>query len=165
MRLTILILLVSLFCGLPSLADSICIDCGLPQESATVRTGAGSVSSPAIAPSTDPTDGFYWLTNSIIWAVNAGSYVQLSTNFNTRSALCYQWSSSTDPTATKDTMICRNRANVVGVSSALNLEPRATPPPNPVQGDVYTDSTAGELCYYDGSAWQGVSTGTDANCQ
>lgn len=49
---------------------------------------------------------------------------------------------------------------------AMRLTPQASPPASAVSGDIYMDSTASpdELCVYDGAAWQGVSSGTDANC-
>jgi hypothetical protein len=49
------------------------------------------------------------------------------------------------------------------VTDVMRLEPRASAPASASQGDIYVD-TSGELCYYDGAAWQGVSTDTDANC-
>jgi hypothetical protein len=57
-------------------------------------------------------------------------------------------------------------ANKVNMGVVLNLAPTASAPGSPVSGDVYVDSTASpdELCFYDGSAWQGLSSGTDANC-
>lgn len=51
----------------------------------------------------------------------------------------------------------------ITIKDVLNIQPRASAP-TPAAGDIYVDSTAGELCYYDGAAWQGISTGTDANC-
>ena len=46
------------------------------------------------------------------------------------------------------------------------LEPQASAPHSPSSGDIYVDSspTPDELCFYDGSAWQGISSGTDDNC-
>lgn len=54
----------------------------------------------------------------------------------------------------------------VTIQDTMRLVPRATAPSSPVAGDMYVDSTpaANELCFYDGSAWQGISSGTDANC-
>ena len=53
-------------------------------------------------------------------------------------------------------------------SGSIHLVPFATAPtvPAPVSGDMYVDTTAApdELCFYDGAAWQGISSGTDANC-
>lgn len=52
------------------------------------------------------------------------------------------------------------------IGGVLKLTPAASPPGSPASGDIYTDSTASpdELCFYDGAAWQGISSGTDANC-
>ena len=54
----------------------------------------------------------------------------------------------------------------LSVVGAMNLAPRASPPGTPNSGDIYVDSTPApdELCFYDGAAWQGISSGTDANC-
>lgn len=51
-------------------------------------------------------------------------------------------------------------------SGGMRLEPQASAPSSPASGDIYVDSTANpdELCFYDGAAWQGISSGTDANC-
>jgi hypothetical protein len=55
---------------------------------------------------------------------------------------------------------------VVDITGALNLTPQASPPGSPSSGDLYVDSSPApdELCFYDGSAWQAVISGTDANC-
>lgn len=52
-------------------------------------------------------------------------------------------------------------------SYILDLKPQASPPGTPTSGMIYVDSTAtpDELCFYDGAAWQGISSGTDGNCQ
>ncbi len=50
------------------------------------------------------------------------------------------------------------------VTDTMRLEPRATLPSTPALGDLYVDSNTNELCFYDGSAWQGLSSGTDGNC-
>lgn len=57
-------------------------------------------------------------------------------------------------------------ADKVNVGVVFNLAPRASPPGSPVSGDLYMDSTPNpdELCGYDGSAWQALFSGTDANC-
>lgn len=57
-------------------------------------------------------------------------------------------------------------AEKVNIGVVLNLAPAASPPGSPVSGDVYVDSTPSpdELCFYDGAAWQGLSSGTDGNC-
>ena len=54
----------------------------------------------------------------------------------------------------------------IGSGVIFNLAPRASPPGSPVSGDLYVDSSPSpdELCFYDGAAWQGISSGTDANC-
>ncbi len=46
----------------------------------------------------------------------------------------------------------------------MQLTPQASPPSTPAAGWIYVDTTGNELCFYDGSAWQGISTGTDASC-
>lgn len=56
-------------------------------------------------------------------------------------------------------------ARALHISDTMRLTPRATAPTSPAAGDIYVDSTANELCFYDGSAWQGISSGIDANCQ
>jgi hypothetical protein len=57
-------------------------------------------------------------------------------------------------------------ARALHISDTLRLEPRASAPTSASSGDMYVDSTpaADELCFYDGAAWQGISSGTDANC-
>lgn len=52
------------------------------------------------------------------------------------------------------------------VSDTMRLQPRETAPTSAAVGDLYVDSTpaADELCFFDGAAWQGISSGTDANC-
>lgn len=57
-------------------------------------------------------------------------------------------------------------ARTVHISTALRLEPQTSAPASPAAGDLYVDSTpaADELCFYDGTTWQGISSGTDANC-
>ena len=52
------------------------------------------------------------------------------------------------------------------ITDTMRIEPRATAPSSPAAGDIYVDSTpaADELCFYDGTAWQGISSGTDSNC-
>lgn len=57
-------------------------------------------------------------------------------------------------------------ADKVNVGVVFNLAPAASPPGAPVSGDIYVDSTPSpdELCFYDGTGWQGLSSGTDANC-
>ena len=129
-----------------------------------ILTKNGSSASNSIGPSNDPNDGIHFGTNAMFWNVNSGAYIMFGTNLNTRSSVCYQWSSGNDPSASTDTRICRDRAGVVKVQNVLQLAPMASAPANPVQGDIYVDSTNGELCFYDGSAWQGISTGTDGNC-
>lgn len=54
----------------------------------------------------------------------------------------------------------------VANTGSMKLVPVASPPGTPTSGDIYVDSTADpdELCFYDGAAWQGISSGTDANC-
>jgi hypothetical protein len=54
-------------------------------------------------------------------------------------------------------------ARKLHISDAMRLQPIASPPASPSMGDLYAD-TSGELCYYDGAAWQGISSGNDANC-
>lgn len=59
--------------------------------------------------------------------------------------------------------------NVEGSSTIGTFEkltPQASAPGSPTSGMIYTDSTPtpDELCFYDGAAWQGISSGTDANC-
>jgi hypothetical protein len=54
----------------------------------------------------------------------------------------------------------------VTIGAFMSLTPRASAPGSPTSGMVYVDSTANpdELCFYDGAAWQGISSGTDGNC-
>lgn len=55
----------------------------------------------------------------------------------------------------------------VDITGAMRLRPQGSPPGSASSGDIYVDSTPNpdELCFYDGAAWQGISSGTDANCQ
>lgn len=57
-------------------------------------------------------------------------------------------------------------ARILHINSVLRIEPSASAPASPASGDIYVDSTPSpdELCFYDGAAWQGLSSGTDANC-
>ena len=55
-------------------------------------------------------------------------------------------------------------SGVSQIDGALRLTPQASPPASMVAGDMYVDTTGNELCFYDGAAWQGISTGTDGNC-
>lgn len=57
-------------------------------------------------------------------------------------------------------------SGAVTIGGALKLTPAASPPGTPASGDIYVDSTPDpdELCFYDGAGWQGISSGTDANC-
>ena len=59
-----------------------------------------------------------------------------------------------------------NLLQVAPARSAVNMAPLASPPSSATSGDLYVDSTASpdELCFYDGAGWQGISSGTDANC-
>lgn len=52
------------------------------------------------------------------------------------------------------------------ITDTMRLQPRSTAPSSPASGDIYIDSTPAqdELCFYDGVQWQGISSGTDANC-
>lgn len=54
----------------------------------------------------------------------------------------------------------------VANTGSMKLAPVASPPGTPTSGDIYVDSTADpdELCFYDGTGWQGISSGTDGNC-
>ncbi len=65
--------------------------------------------------------------------------------------------------ATPELAISDGRTTLVG---AMRITPQASAPGSPAAGDIYVDSTAAadELCFYDGAAWQGISSGTDANC-
>lgn len=40
------------------------------------------------------------------------------------------------------------------INDVLNLTPRATAPPSPIQGDIYFDSTLNRLMVFDGTIWQ-----------
>jgi hypothetical protein len=56
--------------------------------------------------------------------------------------------------------------SVLRANDYLRLNPRASAPANPQSGDMYMDSSPApdELCTYDGSTWQAIISGTDANC-
>ena len=58
------------------------------------------------------------------------------------------------------------RMTIYSAINSWNLPPQATVPASPVSGDFYVDSSPApdELCFYDGTGWQGISSGTDANC-
>jgi hypothetical protein len=47
-----------------------------------------------------------------------------------------------------------NPARKLHVSDAMRLEPRATVPSSPFEGDIYMDSTDHKLKVYDGTTWQ-----------
>lgn len=53
------------------------------------------------------------------------------------------------------------------IFTTIKLTAQASPPGTPGSGEIYVDSTPtpDELCFYDGAGWQGISSGTDANCQ
>jgi len=54
--------------------------------------------------------------------------------------------------------------NTAHIGSFFGITARDLAINPPSQGDIYVDTTGGELCYYDGTAWQGLSSGNDANC-
>ena len=45
-------------------------------------------------------------------------------------------------------------ARKVHINDVMRLQPRATAPSSPAQGDIYFDSTDNKLKVYDGSVWQ-----------
>jgi len=47
-----------------------------------------------------------------------------------------------------------NPARKLHISDAMRLEPRATAPSSPSEGDIYMDSTDHKLKVYDGTTWQ-----------
>ncbi len=55
---------------------------------------------------------------------------------------------------------------VLPARNAVNMTPLAATPSTQTVGDLYVDSTPtpDELCFFDGANWQGISSGTDANC-
>jgi len=57
-------------------------------------------------------------------------------------------------------------AEALDIVGAMHITPQASPPSVADSGDLYMDSTPApdELCVYDGSSWQALITGTDANC-
>lgn len=73
-----------------------------------------------------------------------------------------RWDFATSPDGDDDPVVRMKIYN----NGAVNLVPIASPPSSPAAGDMYVDSTAAadELCFYDGAAWQGISSGTDASC-
>jgi len=68
-------------------------------------------------------------------------------------------------------MSSNNIYNVTDITSTtanlamMRLVSRAAPIPGPYfAGDMYEDSTANELCYYDGSGWLNIMTGVTGGC-
>lgn len=63
-----------------------------------------------------------------------------------------------------------NATNVTSTSvasSILMMQASATPPSPPiptVAGDIYVDSTANELCYWNGAGWTNLVTGVTGGC-
>jgi hypothetical protein len=47
-----------------------------------------------------------------------------------------------------------NPARKLHISDVMRLEPRATAPSSPSEGDIYMDSTVHKLKVYDGTTWQ-----------
>ncbi|MDA9347061.1 hypothetical protein N9R35_00495, partial [bacterium] len=45
-------------------------------------------------------------------------------------------------------------ARSLHISDVMRLEPRASSPSSPAEGDIYMDSTTHKLMVYDGSTWQ-----------
>jgi hypothetical protein len=45
-------------------------------------------------------------------------------------------------------------ARSLHISDVMRLEPRATAPDSPAEGDIYMDSTSHKLMVYDGTYWQ-----------
>ncbi len=107
-----------------------------------------------------------------------------------RSAQTLDWSSG-EISAASDTTLSRGAANRLDLATGdsfnlvsgglsvgagaittagrlgaltFQLTAQASPPGTPAAGYMYVDTTGSELCFYDGAAWQGISTGTDANC-
>ena len=67
--------------------------------------------------------------------------------------------------ADNDLDVLNHTSTVLSVSptGTITLVAQASAP-TPAAGMLYVDTTSNELCYYDGSAWQGLSSGTDGNC-
>ena len=62
-----------------------------------------------------------------------------------------------------------NPQRALHVVDVMRLEPRGVVPATcsvSITGDIYVDSTpaSDELCFCNGVAWQGISSGTDSNC-
>ena len=55
-------------------------------------------------------------------------------------------------------------AEALSLVGAMNITPQASPPTTANAGDLYVDTAGNELCFYDGSNWQGISSGNDVNC-
>ena len=47
-----------------------------------------------------------------------------------------------------------NPQRTLHINDVMRLEPRATAPPNPAEGDIYYDSVDHMLKFYDGTAWR-----------
>jgi hypothetical protein len=47
-------------------------------------------------------------------------------------------------------------ARKVPVGDRMHLELRSAPPPSPVKGDLYWNSTLHQPCYFDGASWVGL---------
>jgi len=129
---------------------------------------AGTSSAPAYAFSGDPNTGINNVANSqLLFVVDALNYLAVNdavspTSVIVRTDAAIAWASS--GISVPDVFLVRDRAGVMEIRDVAQLNCRSAPPSSPAAGDLYCDSTANELCFYDGSAWQGISTGTDANC-
>lgn len=139
----------------------------------TVFTGSvlapdGSTTAPAYSFSSDADTGFIKESATGRMSFISDGVKRLtffSTIFRLGSAGEFCFSSNADPNAAGcDSSLLRDRAGVLEIRDAVQLNCRTAAPASPVAGDMYCDSTANELCFYDGSAWQGISTGTDGNC-
>lgn len=59
-------------------------------------------------------------------------------------------------TANENTILGDTTDDKVTINDLIGLVPRDSAPVSPILGDIYVDSTTSELCFYDGTAWQGI---------
>lgn len=53
------------------------------------------------------------------------------------------------------TLVPRN----LNIKDTMNIQPRVSAPSSAAIGDIYVDSSSGELCFYDGVSWTGLKAG------
>lgn len=109
----------------------------------------------------------FWFGNensgSIINKIGNVAGAKFQVNGNNDAAV---WLATNESDGATTFITAGGTVSTMKATGAFNLAPRASAPASAASGDLYVDSTPNpdELCFYDGAAWQGISSGVDANC-